>query len=646
MGRTTKTISPDGTFTTERYDAAGNLIYSTDAMGRVTQFVYDSRNRRIATIRPNGSVLLTEYDGGGRIVGQTNALGNTTHDVYDKLGRKTEEIQPDPAASTAANTGVYLGTSPSGASAHGLASTDSGRRRELRDAPRIQLSCSIPPMQLGLSRPVAPIALTASPPTGDDVARNNAAAPDGTQVALLKKGTGSFWQSISFSAAGAYTIGFQAAYRPNCAGPDTFTVQIDGQTVGTFTPTTYATYQGYLVSFAIATGGNHTVSFVGLDSSDADQTTFIDGVGSRATTQPATTTTLTTYDDVTDKRYVTDGLGSGSTDIDHTTETDYDKLGRVIKVIEPAPAMQARPATIDKYDANGNLKTVTDPAGSRPATITTRAIGRSARRMYTVGDCTWYYYNADSNLQYVVDPNGADSEAPTEPFSSSPNDTTEYVYDNLDRKIEEIAPSSSTGEARPTTTYAFDASGNMVSTTDADGNVTSYCYNIEGRRTETIDALGDTTTTVYDAVGNVLSVADALGHTTSFVYDPMDQKDFPNLPSPSGRGAGGEGNFRPRSGLGRACRRPDHDLDLRQKRERHVRDRSPGQHDLDGVQYVQLAGFRDGRLGLGGRRPAAHDNHDLHSIGAGFHRDRSLGPDHRVPLRQPWPQGRRDRSGH
>jgi type VI secretion system secreted protein VgrG len=74
-------------------------VYSTDAMGRVTQYVYNSRNWQIATIQPDGSVLLTEYDGGGRIVGQTDALGNTTQYVYDKLGRQVEEIQPDPDSS-------------------------------------------------------------------------------------------------------------------------------------------------------------------------------------------------------------------------------------------------------------------------------------------------------------------------------------------------------------------------------------------------------------------------------------------------------------------------------------------------------------------------------------------------------------------
>ena len=79
MGRVTKTVSPDGTYSTAQYDAAGNLVAATDAMGRVTQFVYDSRGRLIDTINADGTVTSTAYDGGGRVVATTDALGNTDH---------------------------------------------------------------------------------------------------------------------------------------------------------------------------------------------------------------------------------------------------------------------------------------------------------------------------------------------------------------------------------------------------------------------------------------------------------------------------------------------------------------------------------------------------------------------------------------
>jgi YD repeat-containing protein len=78
----------------------------------------------------------------------------------------------------------------------------------------------------------------------------------------------------------------------------------------------------------------------------------------------STATTLTTYDDAGDKQYVTNALGAGFTDTNHTTETDCDKLGRTIEVIQPALAAgQSRPTTSYAFDANGNVWTVTDPRG-------------------------------------------------------------------------------------------------------------------------------------------------------------------------------------------------------------------------------------------------------------------------------------------
>ena len=96
LGRVLRKINPDGTYTADEYDAAGNLIYATDAMGRVTQYVYNSRRECIATIDPDGTVVRTVYDGGGRVVATVDANGNKTSYAYDPLGRQIEEIQPDP----------------------------------------------------------------------------------------------------------------------------------------------------------------------------------------------------------------------------------------------------------------------------------------------------------------------------------------------------------------------------------------------------------------------------------------------------------------------------------------------------------------------------------------------------------------------
>src|SRR5262249_12900079 len=70
---------------------------------------------------------------------------------------------------------------------------------------------------------------------------NNANAPDGTQVAFIQT-TGSISQSIAFASAGTYAVSFQSAFRNGQDGVNDFQVLVDGNVVGTFTPTTSATY--------------------------------------------------------------------------------------------------------------------------------------------------------------------------------------------------------------------------------------------------------------------------------------------------------------------------------------------------------------------------------------------------------------------
>ena len=117
-------------------------------------------------------------------------------------------------------------------------------------------------------------------------------------------------------------------------------------------------------------------------------------------------------------------------------------------MIQPSlnDTQQTRPVTTYTYDPNGNVTSVTDPRGYE--TIYTydednRKITQESVNPDGPGTSlyTWYYYDADSNLQYVVDAAGAISTRPTT-FSASAAYTTEYVYDNLDRKIEEIDPAA------------------------------------------------------------------------------------------------------------------------------------------------------------------------------------------------------------
>ncbi len=106
---------------------------------------------------------------------------------------------------------------------------------------------------------------------------NNANAPDGTQVAFIQT-TGSISQSIDFPADGTYVLNFESAFRNAQNGVNDFEVQVDGNTVGTFTPTTFASYLSYSTNPFTVTAGSHTVEFLGLDDGGGDRTSFVDNV--------------------------------------------------------------------------------------------------------------------------------------------------------------------------------------------------------------------------------------------------------------------------------------------------------------------------------------------------------------------------------
>ncbi len=118
----------------------------------------------------------------------------------------------------------------------------------------------------------------------------SAYAPDGAQAAFIKN-NGSMSQSVWFDA-GSYSISFMATQRIGFQ-PQQIEVLLDGVQV-LLPPTTpavatnpnlgpanvkYYVYTPYQTSnFTIATGGMHTVEFLGLTSASGDCTAFIDDV--------------------------------------------------------------------------------------------------------------------------------------------------------------------------------------------------------------------------------------------------------------------------------------------------------------------------------------------------------------------------------
>ena len=123
--------------------------------------------------------------------------------------------------------------------------------------------------------------------------------------------------------------------------------------------------------------------------------------------------------------------------------------------------------------------------------------------------------NQDSIINFVYDAMG-NVQSVSRPLSR----TTSYLYDALDRPVQE---SVNLGSTMLVTKRSFNARGQLLSVTDPRNLTTSY----------TVDGLGninnvsspDTRSTGYtiDEAGNIKTVVDARGKTKTFQYDALDR---------------------------------------------------------------------------------------------------------------------------
>ncbi len=111
----------------------------------------------------------------------------------------------------------------------------------------------------------------------------NPYAADGSQV-LAIEGNATAWQDVAFAEAGTYTLNFQAAYTNDNQGWNWFNgsnpiaVQIDGVTVGTFTPMSNDHFDAFQTGSFTIDAGVHRVTFAGLTNDGSDRVSFVDQV--------------------------------------------------------------------------------------------------------------------------------------------------------------------------------------------------------------------------------------------------------------------------------------------------------------------------------------------------------------------------------
>jgi RHS repeat-associated protein len=233
------------------------------------------------------------------------------------------------------------------------------------------------------------------------------------------------------------------------------------------------------------------------------------------------------------------------------TTLAYDEAGRLKTVTDPAGRQLAF-----TYNAGGQVETVEDPMGHvvkyayeggklvsamLPGETSPRwqfkydASHRITEVIDGRGGKTTNEYDGSNRVVSQTDPAGRTLSFKYEPFHTTiTNKATGAVTDKWFTSSDEpyrITYGSGTAQAT-TTTFAYNAAGEMTRRTDGNGHATTYGYDAQGNRTSERDALGHETKWTYNSAHEVVSMTTPRGETTTFKRDSKGNVESISRPAP------------------------------------------------------------------------------------------------------------------
>lgn len=503
---------PKGNVTAYSY-LGGLLVSKTEGYGTSSaatwSYAYDPISGGITTVvDPKGHTATATFDAEGNELSNTNALGQTTTRTYNSLNEITSITPPATYGSAGTVTTTY---------SYDESAYSSGGAGNLTTVSTPILS----PSGTSLGTQVTHYVHSNSTFPGDVTSMID---PDGNTWTYTYD---SYGDRISQTApatsdnsdsSGSHQNVTKWAYDPNTglrlaqlSGRYTLAHPSDTTCSTPATGCTTYTYDA-MGHVLVTTDGNGHYSTNHYDA-DGNVDYAIDANSQRTnfTYDPAEQLTQTQRADTTSTstNYWPDGtvkdqINASSGDTHYT----YDALGHVSSITDPDSR-----ATGYQYDAVGNLIVKSDPGVSGCTTAST-----------TKG-CTIYSYDVANELIATTyndpaTPNVTDSyDADGRRMSMSDGTgTSTWAYDSLGRA------SSTTNGAGATAGYTYDAEGNKtaISYPGGAGSV-SLTFDAEGREQSVSDWLGHTTNYTYDADGNLTSQsAPATSNPVvdTYTYDP------------------------------------------------------------------------------------------------------------------------------
>lgn len=529
-GRVTRAIDGDGTTTAYTYDASGQVIKTIAYITRLPSTALNAlKVDPTATVslpgtHANDNITRAFYDKDGRLIGQLNAMGYLSEVVYDKAGRKVQERSyANPTSWTLFATGTFdqlrtsAGTSTSDRSTRYVYDGQGLLRYQIDSLNQVvgyvySDGVTAAGTTHGQARQTIAYSVPIGTPasytvTGVEAAIASALTAAGSQVAAETRNS---WAVYDTAGRLAYAIGADGlvtSYTYNTLGQVIKTVAFATSRVTTSLPS-----KGDMDNWVASNAAN---------PDNRVTRSYYNGYGDLAyLVDPEGYVTETTYDPLrrihktirhdkavapTDSWTTSTVAGADKGNATTTTAISlYDHLGRVEKV-EDAIGTTTR----NVYSATGLLTQTTVAYGTADA-VTTAFTYDAAGRVLTRTDAqgtaaatiTAYEYDGVGNLLKLVVASGTPDEA-----------VTAYEYDVLGRIRKETVGFGTTDAA--TTTYAYNTLGDYKRIDDARGNSTYYYFDNLGRVVKFCDPEKYVTETSYTVFGEVATTTRRYNRATN-----------------------------------------------------------------------------------------------------------------------------------
>jgi len=241
--------------------------------------------------------------------------------------------------------------------------------------------------------------------------------------------------------------------------------------------------------------------------------------------------------DLTTYTYYTDNPDNPEEPLSHSWTYTYDVQHHLQQVIDPLGI----PTVTTEYDMNGRAYRQLDGNGQLVVLVVYHSDGSTT--IYDAAGNTQVHQSNENNLvtgrwdelsqgtistydenfRPTVIMNAADQELHMEWSQDGKNllsktdalgNLTEYEYDSLNNLV------STTDPENRTTTYTYDGKL-LTSKTDSMGATTNYTYTAEGYLQTVEDPHNQTTTYTYNSHGQVTSITNSRSGTTTYTYDEL-----------------------------------------------------------------------------------------------------------------------------